>query len=226
MKKVISLMICFLFVGFLDACSHKESVPSYNNDSTLVDKSYVIDNKILEQEEKKVTWNLEYPVLNNESNYYSEVNNILINEILELTTHNDVNLEGHYYYTGTYEITEQTEKIVSLCYVVSMFYEHAAHPTEYCYGLTIDIQTGEMVTLSAYACDVDSIFGEIENGNYSVAYGAFSLMSEEEVADEIRKNFSECNPNSSFNNYYIDGGKVCLIVNGVIGSDYSVVTLS
>ncbi len=120
MKKVMSILVCIFFLGFLNACSHNEPIPNYNNESIIMNKSYIVDNELLKHDGDKISWELEYPVLNNESNYY---------------------------YTGNYEITEQTENIVSLCYVISVFYEYGANPTEYCYDLTIDIDTGEKIAL-------------------------------------------------------------------------------
>lgn len=228
MKKVSSILVCILFLSFVNACSHNGCVPNYNNESTLISKSYIVDKKLLEHDGDKISWKLEYPVLNNEKNYYSEVNGLLLNEIVKLTElpYNNMELEGNYYYTGNYEIMEQTQDIVSLCYVISVFYEYGANPIEYCYGLTIDIDTGEKIALSAYVEDLNVSLQEIEKGNYSVSYGAFSDMSDNEVRSELEKEFSDSELNLSYNNFYIDDGSVNFIINGVIGSDYAVIKLS
>lgn len=193
----------------------------------MINKSYVVDKELLEHDDDKISWKLEYPVLNNENNYYSEVKGLLLNEIVKLTElpYNNMELEGNYYYTGNYEITEQTQDIVSLCYVISVFYEYGASSIEYCYGLTIDINTAEKIALSVYVEDLNTSLQEIEKGNYSVSYGAFSAMSDDEVRSELEKEFSDSQLNLSYNNFCIDDGNVCFIVNGVIGSDYSVVKL-
>lgn len=226
MKKIMSVLVCVLLLEFLNACSNNENIPIYNNENTLIDKSYIINNQILENDGIKISWKLEFPVLDNENDYYNEINKVILNDIVKFTElpHYDEKLEGHYYYTGTYEIAEQTEKIFSLYYVVSVFYEYGASPTEYCYGLTYDLETGEKNDLSVYINDMESILKDVERGDYSVCYGAFSTMTNEEVRKEVENTFLECELDTSFNNFYIDDG-ICLIINDVIGSDYSIIKL-
>lgn len=77
MKKLMSIIVSCIILIFISACSHNESVPNYNNESTLISKRYSIDKELLEHDGDKISWKLEYPVLNNEENYYSEVNGFL-----------------------------------------------------------------------------------------------------------------------------------------------------
>ena len=217
MEKVIKICLCTLVLVFLNACVYNEAMPD--------DKKYIINNELIEHDGENISLELEYPVLDNENDYYKEVNRLLLNEIVKLTELPlvDTRLEGRYYFTGVYEITEQTEDMVSLCYVISVFYEKGNNPIEYCYGLTFDILDGEKISLSIYIDDLDNCFNEVGKGNYSVEYGAFSLLTCDEVRAELEKEFSECSPDMCYNNFYIDGEGVCFIINDVMGSDYSVV---
>ena len=190
-------------------------------------EKYIIDKKLLEYNNDKISWKLECPVLNGESDYYNEVNALLIKEIEKLAVpYTDMDLEGHFYYTGRYEIFEQSSDVISLSYVISTFYEHAANPFECCYGLTVDIETAELVALSAYVEDINTSLAEIEKGNYTVSYGEFSYEPSNEVKSRVEKTVSECELSKSYNNFYLDDGAVCFIVNGVIGSDYSVIRMN
>lgn len=197
-------------------------------DNTTQNNTTLIDNELLEYSDDKITWKLEYPVLNNESDQYDKVNTLLIDEIKKLTElpHIAKELEGRFYYTGKYEIFEQSDEVISLCYVMSVFYEHAANPTDYCYGLAVDIENAEMIALSAYVEDINTSLMEIEKGNYTVSYGVFSVQSSDEVKNEVEKAFSECELSKSYNNFYIDDGNVCFIVNDVVGSEYSVIRIN
>ena len=191
-------------------------------------KDYIIDNELLEYSDDKISWKLEYPVFNSESDQYDKVNTLLVDEIKKLTELPYVakEFEGRFYYTGRYEIFEQSSDVISLCYVISIFHEHAASPFVCCYGLTVDIETAEMIALSAYVEDINKSLTEIEKGNYTVSYGAFSVQSSDEVKIEVEKAFSECELSKSYNSFYIDDGNVCFIVNDVVGSDYSVIRMN
>ena len=197
-------------------------------DNTTQNNTTLIDNELLEYSDDKITWKLEYPVLNNESDQYDKVNTLLIDEIKKLTElpHIGKHLEGRFYYTGKYEIFEQSSDVISLCYVMSVYYEHAASPFECCYGLTVDIETAELVALSAYVEDINTSLTEIEKGNYTVSYGAFSYESSDKVKSRVEISVSECELSKSYNNFYIDDGNVCFIVNGVSGSEYSVIKMN
>ena len=197
-------------------------------ENTTQNNTTLIDNELLEYSDDKITWKLEYPVLNSETNQYDKVNSLLIDEIKKLTELPYVakEFEGRFYYTGRYEIFEQSSDVISLCYVISIFHEHAASPFDCCYGLTVDIETAELVALSAYVEDINTSLMEIEKGNYTVSYGVFSVQSSDEVKNEVEKAFSECELSKSYNNFYIDDGNVCFIVNDVVGSDYSVIRIN
>ena len=208
----------------------QENVTQENatQDNTTQDNTTLIDNELLEYSDDKISWKLEYPVLNSESDQYDKVNTLLIDEIKKLTELPYIakEFEGRFYYTGRYKIFEQSSDVISLCYVMSVFYEHAANPTDYCYGLTVDIETAELIALSAYVEDINTSLTEIEKGNYTVSYGVFSYHSHDEVKDEVEKVVSECELNKSYNNFYIDDGNVCFIVNDVVGSEYSVIRMN
>lgn len=71
--------MCFLSF-FVNACSYNVYLPDYDD----VSKNYIISNEFSEYNNDKISWKLEYPVLNSDSDYYNEVNTLLIDEIKKL----------------------------------------------------------------------------------------------------------------------------------------------
>ena len=205
-------------------CTTQENMTEEN---TTQDDTQLIDNELIEYRDAKITWNLEYPVLKSESGQYNKVNALLVDEIKKLTElpYRDKETERHVYYTGKYEIFEQSDEVISLCYVISMYYEYGK-PFDYCYGLTVDIETAERIALSEYVEDINTSLTEIEKGNYTVSYGAFAYESSDKVKSGVEIAVSECELSKSYNNFYIDDGSICFIVNDVIGSDYSVIRMN
>ena len=50
-------------------------------------------------------------------------------------------------------------------------------------------------------------------------------MSDDEVKKELEKEFSNTELKDSYNNFFIDNGSMCLIINEVVGSGYPIVKL-
>ena len=103
--------------NIIEDCTTQEKVTQEN---TIQNNTTLIDNELLEYNDAKITWKLEYPVLNSENDQYDKVNTLLVDEIKKLTELPYVakEFEGRFYYTGKYKIFEQSSDVISLCYVM------------------------------------------------------------------------------------------------------------
>lgn len=170
---------------------------------------------------------LEYPQLSGEGDLYDEINDLIKATVIEFNSP-DWEMDddpGYLSFTGKYEIISQTEDFISIEFT-SMFYaEKMAHPCNSCRGLTIDLKTGEAVTLDRYISSIDYILEQIDAKDYVLGYGVFQAMTEDEIKTEIKERFNDNELNTYSDNFCIDEEGIHIIVDDIIGSYYTIIKI-
>lgn len=170
--------------------------------------------------------NLEYPELSG-TEKADMINQVLYDEVLGLPI---LDLDSYSDYTyltiaGEYEFIQKTGGILSVKYDCNYYAKGTPGTTDVCYGITIDTETGEVISLADLISYEDIING-IQNEEYGSVYGVFTLMTKDEILKEVREAINESEYGTYKNNFYVDEEYIYLIVDGVIGSDYAIVRFS
>ena len=140
------------------------------------------------------------------------------------------------YYEVHFEVTDMTSDRLSILFHGGCYYSGAAHPFAYAFAHTIDMNTGDEITLSSLSEE------QLRELAKSIAEGQFNLLnnnydfSNEEIVSMLKEYYlfdeNESLENAVFdtigdtestsgNNYFIKDGKTCIIleVNHALG-DY------
>ena len=174
------------------------------------------------------TKDIKYPQLSNEDDYYKDINKLILDSINEFDIFGfDRELfEGmQFIFTGDYEIKEQSEDGISIIFILSSYIAGYPGPSEFCYGLNIDLATEKVVKLNEKVESMDVIINAVNDGKYVAEYGVFTQMSKEEILDDIEDVFNEKEFDTYKYNFYMTEDKVYLIVDDVIASDYGIISL-
>lgn len=179
----------------------------------------LIESSIVESSDG-ISKDIKIPQLSNVDDYYSKVNEKIRNAITAF----DVFSMEYTNYNGTYEITELTEKYISIKFIISALNEDDTEPIEFSYGITVELDTGCVVMLKDKIDSFGYLFRGILNDKYKVEKGILMEMTPFEIREEILRAYNEEDYNSYKYNFYISNEKVYLILNGVKGKDYSVIS--
>ncbi len=212
--------------------STKEQETTYETESVsethpVLYEGYTITKEEFDKAEGSMTWDLEYPQLAGEGREYDRVNELIKQTAVEFNTPDweikDKTRERGF--TGKYKIIWQTEEIVSIEFTSIYTAKGAANPSYDCCGMTIDLAAGMVVALDNYIESIEIVLKQIEAGNYTVEYGAFYLMSNGEIMNEIAEEFSNLDLNVYKDNFCVDEDELYLIVDNIIGSDYAIIKI-
>ena len=179
----------------------------------------LIESSIVESSDG-ISKNIKFPQLSNVDDYYSKVNEKIRNAITEF----DVFSMEYTNYDGTYEITELTEKYISVKYIISALNEDGTEKIEFSYGITLELDTGYVVMLKDKIDSFGYLFRGILNDKYKVEKGVLMEMTPFQIREEILLAYNEEDFNSYKYNFYTSNEKVYLILNGVKGNDYSIIS--
>ncbi|MBQ6570068.1 MAG: hypothetical protein IJL87_07410 [Clostridia bacterium] len=130
------------------------------------------------------------------------------------------------YYEVTYEVATQTDDILSIVFYGSIYYVGAAHPFAYASAHTIDMKTGDEITLAGLPEDkrreIAKAAGE---GKFEIISGGpistveelipeleiyYGIDGSQSVEDAVYEEIS--NAEYSSGNYFIKDGKTCVIL--------------
>lgn len=191
-------------------------------------KKYIITEQTISETTEEYTKDIKYPQLSNEDDYYKDINKLILDSINEFDIFGfDRELfEGmQFIFTGDYEIKEQSEDGISIIFILSSYIAGYPGPSEFCYGLNIDLATEKVVKLNEKVESMDVIINAVNDGKYVAEYGVFTQMSKEEILDDIEDVFNEKEFDTYKYNFYMTEDKVYLIVDDVIASDYGIISL-
>jgi len=112
--------------------------------------NYTISEGNYTEDNKKVGIDIKYPVFANmdDKGIEKSVNDIISKrtDVYKSFYHQDDETYKETIF-ATYEITKNTEDIVSLYFVISLYMEGAAHPNNLIDGVTVDLKTGKELEL-------------------------------------------------------------------------------
>lgn len=162
---------------------------------------------------------MEYPTINDDV-----IDKLIVDSINEFDIMNrDLYFsDATAYVYGNYEILLHTDNMYSVKIDASTYVHGNAHPSDCCYGLTINLAESKVVMLDEVIPSVDYIIEQVRNGNYEVKYGSLAYMTEEEIVSEVEDCFNAEDFNTYKYNFYMDNEFVYVIVDDIIGSDYGV----
>lgn len=130
------------------------------------------------------------------------------------------------YTVGKHEVLWHTEDIFSVKIQGDFYVLEYPHTTSFCYGLSIDLKKARVVMFDEVVPDIEYIIDAVLNGEYEVEYGVFGYMTEEEIVQEVAEYFDTKEFRKCMNNFYMDENYVYVIIDDVIGSEYSVLKLN
>lgn len=199
----------------------------YGDIVELTDAELSLDNistgEITENTEARKI-NIEYPVINSDSEDYKEVN-ALIKKCVEDANGYYCNLVlSEMQVSCTYEVIYYTDKYISIVFDAMFSSIEFAHPTSYCYGVTIDLENAKVVSLVDMGLELTNIEKRAQDGEYTIESGGFFLMSDDEkletigyVLDDVQSDYKGA--------FYRDAEGIYMVIDGIshaIG-DYSII---
>ena len=112
-----------------------------------------------------------------------------------------------------YEITKADDELISIKYYGTVL--DVWHGHDICYGITIDIQTGEKVALSEIMTLEDNLVEQVENGEIEMSspYGSVGLI--EEFCEDYQKGLRD-----DYTCYYLEEDAVNLVINIMGGNNH------
>ena len=208
-----------LFETLID-CSDAEKIQDFGiNKST---NKIAFKEKTFEEKTEQYKKELDYPAYISDNNKYVKVNKLITDAIFGVDAFNmdvyDENTFINFY--GEYEIMLRNEEMLCFKYIVDSNIR-GGKSLENCYGITVDLNSEKQIAL----CDnynYDELISMISNKEYVVESGAFFQMNTDEILKEVKEDIFEVNYDMYKDNFYTDGIYNYLIVNNVIGSDYSI----
>ena len=160
---------------------------------------------------------------------YPTINNAVIDKLIvdcinefEIMNRDFLDTDASYYVSGNHEIIWHTDDIFSVKIVASNYVHGYAHPSDYCYGLNINLNEAKVVMLDEIIPSVEYIIDAVNNGNYEVEYGSLAYMTEEEIIQEIEQVFNNEDFDTYKYNFYLDENYVYVIIDDIIASDYGI----
>ena len=162
---------------------------------------------------------MDYPTINDEV-----VDKLIVDCIneFEIMNRDFLDTDASYYVSGNHEIIWHTDDIFSVKIVASTYVHGYAHPSDYCYGLNINLNEAKVVMLDEIIPSVEYIIDAVNNGNYEVEYGSLAYMTEEEIIQEIEQVFNNEDFDTYKYNFYLDENYVYVIIDDIIASDYGI----
>ena len=166
---------------------------------------------------------MKYPTINDDV-----IDKLIVDSINEFDIMNrDYYLsDASAYVSGNYEILLHTDNMYSVKIDASTYVHGYAHPSNYCYGLTINLDEAKIVMLDEIIPSVEYIIEAISNGNYEVEYGSLSFMTKEEIIQEIKEVFNSDDFDTYKYNFYMDDKYVYVIIDDIIASDYGIIKIN
>ena len=166
---------------------------------------------------------MEYPTINDDV-----IDKLIVDCINEFDIMNRdlMDTVASYYVSGNYEIIWHTEDIFSVKIVASTYVHGYAHPSDYCYGLTINLNDANVVMLDEIIPSVEYIIDAVNNGNFKAEYGSLAYMTEVEIIEEIKQVFNNDDFDTYKYNFYIDDKYVYVIIDDIIASDYGIIKIN
>ena len=157
---------------------------------------------------------------------YVKINDLILDTILDLSVYdiNNYSDKSFVNFTGEYKVIRMKDGIVSIKYQASANVKGAAHPTESCFGITINLETGELVKLEE-ELSFEELMSKIQNLEYVVDYGTLEMMTAEQIQKEVEEVIIATEYDTYTNNFYMGVGSLYLIVDGIVGSDYGIITI-
>ncbi|MEE1314656.1 MAG: hypothetical protein UHS49_02685 [Faecalimonas sp.] len=107
-----------------------------------------------------------------------------------------------------YEIIYQTENIFSVMFQGVANVKGAAHPTNLCYAVTVDLKEQTVLGMNSFWNEQKDIFRQIEEGGYAVVQGGMQTFSKDKISEKV----AEVYERQLTDNIYIDEEAVYLIV--------------
>lgn len=112
-----------------------------------------------------------------------------------------------------YEITKADDELISIKYYGTVL--DVWHENDICYGITIDIQTGEKVALSEIMTLEDNLVEQVENGEIEMSspYGSVGYI--EEFCEDYQKGLRD-----DYTCYYLEEDAVNLVIDTMGGNNH------
>lgn len=218
----LRILFALIIVLIITGCANNTEEKKPKN------REYTLKELTLSETTEEYTKDIKYPQLSNEDDYFKDINKLILDSINEFDVF-DYDRELYdgmeFIFTGDYEIKEQSKNGISIVFVISSYIAGYPGPSEFCYGLNIDLATEKVVKLNEKVESMDAIIDAVNDEKYVAEYGAFTQMSKEEILDDIEDVFNEKEFNTYKYNFYMTEDKVYLIVDDVIASDYGIILL-
>lgn len=122
---------------------------------------------------------------------------------------------------GDYEFVRKTGGVLSIKFNCSYAVKDTTNAANVCYGITVNTETGEIISLSELI-SYEDIVNRIQNGEYGAVYGVFTLMEKEEIIKEFNEVIIESEYDTYMNNFYEDDTYIYLIVDDVMATNYAI----
>ena len=191
---------------------------------TTVDELGVNEKEYVEQTDA-YAMRLKYPKFVGDY-HYVKINDLIIDSILDLPIYDINNYSDLSFvnFNGEYKIIRMKDGIVSIKYQASATVKGSARPTECCFGITINLETGELVKLEE-EISYEEILTKIQNAEYTVEFGTLDMMTVEQVQKEFEESIISSEYDTYTNNFYIGVGSLYVVIDGIIGSDYGIIRI-
>ena len=178
--------------------------------------------KVYEDKTDTYKKTIEYPELSG-TDKADKINKVIYDAVLNFPLFNLDNYSDYEFLTmdAKYEFVRKTGGVLSIKYDCYFYSKGTPHPINTCYGITINTATGELIDLGELI-SYDNLVDCIENEKYGVEYGAFSLMSKEEIMKDFNEVIKESEYSTYIYNFYEDGIYVYLVIDEVMASDYGI----
>ena len=166
---------------------------------------------------------MEYPKINDDV-----IDKLIVDCINEFDIMNRdlIDTDASYYVSGKYEIVWHTDNIFSVKIDASNYYHGYPHPSDFGYGLTINLNETKVVMLNEIIPSVEYIIEAVRNENYEVEYGSLSFMTKEEIIQEIKEVFNSDDFDTYKYNFYVDDKYLYVIIDDIIASYYGIIKIN